>query len=230
MASTVSLEAFEHSTRGRRIVWILPTNSLELPAGFHEFLTTEAPKVQRKVLLCSPQTNEAWRHLELWDSILSLQSSQDWSLALTHCLYQPQPSLIVIAPEVKVPLAFYQKIGQAKDRPTVVQMHPLQTPFDRAHLAADIIIFPALTNPSDSEVDTLFAILQQTGTEQAKQSKQIFRDILRDTRAAGASVLVSTLGEQLGRASLYWYYATPPVRSAKSQQVLAVVKAVLERT
>lgn len=224
--ATVSLEAFEHPVVGRRIVWILPPNSLELPSGFQEFFPTN---LQRKVLLCTPQTNEAWRHVELWDSILSLQTPQDWSLALTHCLYQPNPSLVMIAPDVKVPLAFYQKIGQAKERPIVVQLHPLQIPFDRAQLAADVVVFPSLQSPTDTDIDTLFAILQQTGTEQAKQSKQIFKDILRDTRAARASVLVSTLGEQLGRASLYWYYATPQTKTPKAQQVLAVLKAILER-
>jgi hypothetical protein len=231
MATSVALEAFEHSLRGRRSVWILPNGkTIQYPSGFQELILSEPPLFQRKVLLLGPQTHEAWRQLDLWDSILTMKTPQDWTLALTHILYQPTPTLLLLPPELKVPQNFLVKLAQSQQRPTVVQLISLTSPFDRIHLTADALIFPLLDSPTDTQIDSLYAILQQTTTEQSKQSKQVFRDILRDTKAAQASVLVSSLGEALGRTSLYWYYATPQPVSSKAEELLLVLKTLLQRS
>jgi hypothetical protein len=223
--NTVSLEAFEHSLRGKRSVWIV--SSIGFPPGFSELIHSEMPHFQRKVLLCSPQTQDAWRLLDSWDSILCIQNNQDWSLALTHVLYQPNPSLICIAPELKTPTALFQK---TQNKQTIVQFVHLSThPFDRTLLNADAVIFPYIKSPTDSEIDTLYAILQQTTTEHAKQTKQVFKDILRDTRAAQASVLISSLGEQLGKANLYWYYATLKDKTPKEESLSLLLNTLVSR-
>ncbi len=222
--NTVSLEAFEHSLRGKRSVWIVP--SIGFPPGFCELIYSEMPHFVRKVLLTSPQSQEAWRFLENWDSILSIQNNQDWSLALTHVVYQPTPSLIIITPELKTPTTLFQK---TLNKQTIVQFALLSQPFDRTLLNADAVIFPYLKTPTESEIDTLYAILQMTTTEHAKQNKQVFKDILRDTRAAQASLLISSLGETLGKASLYWYYSTMKDKTPKEESLTLVLNTMVSR-
>ena len=228
MTEQVSLEAFEQNLRNRRSVWIV--TSSEFPPGFQDIILNEKPSYQRKVLLCSPKTSEVWKVLEKWDSILTISTNQDWSLALTHMLYQPKPALICITPELIVPYQAYQKLisNQRTYQVTLIQFAFLNSDFDRSFFAADCIIFPVVF--LEKEIDYLYTIVQQTNYEQKQhQSKQVFKDILRDTRSASASILLSSINEEKGKYCMYWYYANQSEKSEKTETFINIMKVLLNR-
>ena len=87
MAQTVALEAFEHSLRGKRSVWILgASQTIAFPPGFQDQILSETPAIQRKTLMIAPTTPESWRLMEKWDAILTITNNHDWSVALTFLL------------------------------------------------------------------------------------------------------------------------------------------------
>ena len=228
MTEQVSLEAFEQNLKNRRSVWIV--TSSEFPPGFQDMILNEKPSYQRKVLLCSSKSSEVWKMLEKWDSIITITTNQDWSLALTHMLYQPKPTLVCITPELIVPYQAYQKLisNQRTYQVTIIQFAFLNGEFDRSFFAADCIIFPIVS--LEKEIDYLYTIIQQTNYEQKqKQSKQVFKDILRDTRSASASILLSSINEQQGKYCMYWYYANLPEKSEKTETLVNVMKVLLSR-
>jgi hypothetical protein len=226
--SVVSLEAFEHNLRGKRTVWLLPVNSeIEFPPGFDQQILSENPPFQRKILLVSPKSSESWRYIDLWDIILTIHTNQDWSLALTQILYQPNPCIVCTAPEVIIPQVVIQKIANTRQdiRPTLVQFKHLA--FDITILTADAVVFPKVS--TDTEIDIVYNFIQHTSTEHSKQTKQVIKDILRDTRSAGAGIIVSSIGEVLGRASLYWYYTTQINKSYKVKNLSCIINTILSR-
>jgi len=226
--SVVALEAFEHNLRGKRTVWLLPTNQeIEFPPGFTEQILSENPPFQRKILIVSLKSSESWRYIDLWDIILTIHTNQDWSLALTQILYQPNPCLVCTAPEVNVPPVVIQKITNTRHdiRPSLVQFKNLT--FDASILTADAVVFPKVS--TDTEVDIVYNFIQHTSTEHAKQTKQVIKDILRDTRSAGAGLIISSIGEDHGRSSLYWYYATQTNKSHKVKNLSYIINTILSR-
>lgn len=227
MAGQISLEAFEQTLRNRRSIWILPQASNGFPPGFQEMILQENPAFQRKVLLCTKHTSDVLRYTEQWDSILTVVTGQDWSLALTHILYQPKPTLVVVAPELITPPQVYQKLNTTPRSITFVQFVPMrQQQFDRTFLTADCILFPPTLGTNEDEIETLYGILQQI---QQGQTKQTFREILRDTRTAGASILFSSIDEPQGRQCMYWYYATSQQKSPKVDAIITLFQSLLQR-
>ena len=218
----LSLEAFESNLRGHRCTWFITEKAKGFPPGFNDMIITENPPFQRKILIRTKQTEEIWKYIHDWDTILTVTTNQDWSLALTLILYQTTPSLVVIAPELNMPPQVYQKINGNKA--TLVQFAYLKQSVERTLLTADSILFQQIATDTDIEsVHTITTILGQPHT------KQNLRDIFRDTRSAGASILLSSIDEPQARQCMYWYYAVLPQKSKHLEPILNILEIILQR-
>lgn len=227
MNNVVQLEAFEAPIKGRRLCWYLAPNAPALyPPGFQEQAFTESPPFQRRILLTTRASSEAWKLTDRWDAILLPTTPTDWSLALTVILNQPPPALVVVAPGCQVPAAVFQKAAQAGAKaPTFVILQPLSLPLPPHPVSFDAVFYP----PSKAVDDTLTEAIQTS--LRGLLSSEILRnfelkDALKDLRGAGATLAVSSIGEQ--EPGLYWYYASEP--AAKGKDLLAsVVQTLLLR-
>lgn len=215
----LSLDAFESSLRSRKSTWFIQEGKVEFPPGFHDMVINENPNFQRTVLLIRKDSSELWRYLLHWDSILTIDTNQDWSLALTHILYQPKPSLIIVCPELIIPLQVLQKLNAI----TLIQFAYYKAPLNRLFLNTECIIMQQTS--SESDIDVIYSILQQTGQPHTKQN---LKDILRDTKTVSASILLSSIDEPKGK-QLYWYYASPIAKSSKVDLVMSLIQGVLNR-
>lgn len=215
----LSLDAFETSLRSRKSTWFIQEGQVAFPPGFNDMIMNDNPHFQRTVLLLNKDSSELWRYLENWHSILTIDSNQDWSLALTHLLYQPKPTLVIVCPEIFIPMQVLQKLNGL----TLVQFAYYKGTLNRAFLQTDCHLMQQ--TGLDQEVDFIYSILQQSNQPHTKQN---LKDILRDTKTASASILISGIDEPKGK-QLYWYYAPPIAKSSKVDLVMGLMQSVLQR-
>jgi hypothetical protein len=168
----------------------------------------ESPAFQRKVLLSSPASSEAWKLVDRWDAILHPVSGADWSIAVAVVCNQPAPCFIVVTPEVKVPLAFFQKLQQAGQKtPTLLYFQTLALPLliPSTQITFDATFFPSSSVMEESVLEATQAVLQQNIPSDTLRNF-VLKDAIRDLRSAGATLVVSSIEEQF--PTLYWYYAS----------------------
>ena len=228
MGNVVQLEAFEAQIRGKQLRWFLvPDAPISYPPGFQEQCFIESPPFQRKILLTSHTSSEAWCLVDKWDAIVKPSTGTDWSICLSLVLNQPYPCIVCITPEVKVPAAFFQKCKQAnKKAPTIVCFQVLKAPVPHTSISFDATFFPPSTVLEESCQEATSTILQQT------LHSDIFRqfnlkDAVRDLKGAGATLIVSSIEDSI--PTLYWYYAVPQKSEGKSL-LASVVQTLLLRS
>ena len=222
MNNVVQMEAFEAPLRSRRIRWFLsPNQPTTYPPGFQEQLFLETPPFQRRILLTTSASSEAWKLVDRWDAILLLHTAADWSLALTVCINQPAPALVILTPELKPPPAFFTKCQTLGLKgPTIVHFQILTLPVPPAAITFDATFFPPSKSFDDTTLEATQIILQQTLSSNVLRNFDL-KDAIRDLRGAGATIVVSCIGEQ--EAVLEWFYAT----EAKVKQK-DIVSAILQ--
>ena len=228
MSNVVQLEAFESSLKARRIRWFVPPGAPTLyPPGFQEQIFTESPPFQRRILITSPLSSEAWKMTERWDAVLVPQTPMDWSLVLTILLNQPPPSLIITTPETRVPPQIFQKCAMlGLKAPTIVCLQTLALPLQPAPITFDATFFPPAKAAEDTLMDAIQASLQSVISGDKLASFSV-KDALKDLRGAGAALVVSAIDDP--EPSLYWYYASEP--KSKGKDLLAsVVQTLLSRS
>jgi len=228
MANVVQLEAFEAQIRGKQLRWFLvPDGPISYPPGFQEQCFIESPPFQRKILLTSHTSSEAWCLVDKWDAIVKPSTGTDWSICLSLVLNQPYPCIVCITPEVKCPPAFFQKCKQANQKaPTIVCFQILKAPIAQQPISFDATFFPPSVVLEDNCHEAATSILQQT------LHSDIFRhfnlkDAIRDLKGAGATIIVSSIEDSI--PTLYWYYAVPQKSEGKSL-LASVVQTLLLRS
>jgi hypothetical protein len=228
MSTVVQLEAFEAQIRGRQLRWFLAPNApISYPPGFQEQCFIESPPFQRKVLLTSSNSSEAWCLVEQWDAILKPVSGVDWSIALSLLLNQPYPCIVCSTPELKVPQAFFQKCKQAGQKaPTFVWFQVLKMPVPQSPCSFDATFFPPSTVLEDICHEAATSVLQQTLPSDSFRQFSI-KDAVRDLKGAGATLIVSSIEDPV--PTLYWYYAAPHKSEGKSL-LASVVQTLLLRS
>ena len=213
---SVQLEAFESSIKNRRLRWFL-TDIVSYPPGFQEQVYTESPPFQRKLLITSHKSSEAWKLVDAWDAIFIPQSPLEWSLILAYIQNTPL-SIVCLTPEVQTPTAFYQKA-----QTTTVTFMSIASPNITPLILFDATFFP----PAHS----LELYLEQTKTLlNSLVSGEVLRtfvlkDAIRDLNAAGATLVISSIEES--KASLYWYYVSEI--SQKNRLLDTVIQTLLKR-
>jgi hypothetical protein len=227
MSNVVQLEAFEAPIRAKHLRWFLvPDYPIAYPPGFQEQCFIESPPFQRKVLLTASSSSEAWKVIDQWDAILLPTASSDWSIVLAVVLNQPQPCLVVLAPEVKAPIAFFQKCRQMGAKaPTLVCFQVLKVPIPPAPISFDATFFPSSSCLETLCLESTQLVLQQSLPAESLRSFSL-KDALRDLKSAGATLVVSSIEDT--RPTLYWYYATP-IKGEKGSLLATVVQTLLLR-
>jgi hypothetical protein len=227
MSHVVQLEAFEAPLRGRRIRWFLaPGAPVTYPPGFQEQCFIESPPFQRRILLTTHASSEAWKLVDRWDSVFVPSTAQDWSLILTVALNQPPPSLIIATPEVRVPPAFFQRCqATGAKAPTIVCFQTLQLPLQQAPVTMDATFFPPFKTMDDALMEATQAALQQLVSSDIMQNF-VLKDAMRDLRSAGATIVISSIGD--ATQSLYWYYAAESA-SKKKDLFASIIQTLLSR-
>ncbi len=227
MSNVVQLEAFEAPLRNKRIRWFLsPNQPTTYPPGFQEQLFLETPPFQRRILLTTSSSSEAWKLVDRWDAILLLHTSADWSLALTVCMNQPAPALIIMTPELKPPPAFFTKCQTLGAKaPTLVHFQTLQLPIPSASITFDATFFPPSKSFDDTTLEATQAVLYQILSSTILRNF-VLQDAIRDLKGAGASIVVTTIGEQ--EATLEWYYAVE-TKTKQKDMLTSVIQTLLLR-
>ncbi len=227
MSNVVQLEAFEAPLRNRRICWYVTPNAPALyPPGFQEQAFTESPPFQRRILITHRGASEAWKLTDNWDAILLPTTPTDWSVALTVLLNQPPPALVLVTPGCVIPPQVFQKAAQAGAKaPTFIVLQTLSLPLQMQPILFDATFYPPSKAVDDTLVDAIQASLQKIVSVEILRTFDI-KDALKDLRGAGATLAVSSIGEQ--EPNLYWYYASEP--TTKGKDVLtSVVQTLLMR-
>jgi hypothetical protein len=227
MSNVVQLEAFESSLQARRIRWFVPPGATALyPPGFQEQTFTESPPFQRRILITSPASSEAWKMTDRWDAVLMPQTPTDWSLVLTLLMNQPPPTLVLCTPETKVPSQIFQKCMTLGNKaPTIICLQTLSLPLPPVPITFDATFFPPAKAVEDTLMDAMQTALQSLMSAD-KLGNFTVKDALKDLRGAGATLAVSSIDDV--SPSLYWYYASEP--KSKGKDLLAsVVQTLLSR-
>jgi len=222
---SVQLEAFEASIKGRRLRWFLtPDSPIAYPPGFQEQVYTESPAFQRKILLTSHQSSEAWKVVDRWDTIFTPQTPMEWSLILAFLQNTPTPSCILITPEVQVPVAFYQKSLHQTIPPTIVALSMISSPTLTPLISFDATFFPSAKELEGFTEQTTL-VLQSLLTPDILRTF-VLKDAIRDLKSAGATIVVSSIEES--KSSLYWYYTSES--STKGKQLIdIIIQTLLKR-
>lgn len=224
MANVVQLEAFEAPLHTRRIRWFLSAQSpAAYPPGFKEQCFLESPPFTKRILLTATQSSEAWKVADRWDVVFVPSSPADWSLALTVILHQPAPTIVILTPECRAPPAFFHKLQQAGAKaPLVVQFAFLTVPPPAPQISFDATFFPPARKLEDAAVEATQVVFHQLLSAHALQ-QFILKDAIRDLKAAGASFVISSIGDP--EATIYWYYATE--QKSKANDVLSATLQTL---
>jgi hypothetical protein len=210
------LEAFESSIKNRRLRWFL-TDLIAYPPGFQEQVYNESPPFQRKVLISSHKSSEAWKLVDVWDAVFLPQAPLEWSLILAYLQNTPL-SIVCISPEVQTPTAFYQKA-----QTTTVTFVSISTPNITPLITFDATFFPP-AHSLDSYLEQTKTLLNSLVSPDILRTF-VLKDAIRDLHSAGATLVVSSIEES--KASLYWYYVSEsPV---KNQLLDRVVSTLLRR-
>jgi hypothetical protein len=227
MSNVVQLEAFEAPLHTRRIRWFLaPGSPAAYPPGFVEQVFTESPPFTKRILLTSHASTEAWKLVDRWDIIFCPSTSADWSLILTIITHQQAPVLVVATPELKIPPIIYQKCSQQGAKaPLIVQLATLSLPATAAAITFDATFFPPSKLLEDSVLEATQASLAQTISSNAMQGF-VLKDAIRDLKGAGASIVVSCIGE--AEPCLYWYYATEQ-KNSSNDIITSVIRTLSMR-
>ncbi len=227
MSNVVQLEAFEAPLRNRRIRWFLtPNQPITYPPGFQEQCFIESPPFQRRILLTTHASSEAWKLVDRWDAVFVPATPQDWSLVLTVALNQPPHCLIIATPEVRVPAAFFQRCqATGVKAPTIVCFQTLQLPLQQAPVTMDATFFPPSKAMDDTLMEATQAALQQLLSSDTMRNF-VLKDAIRDLKSAGATIAVSIIGEEM--PTLYWYYAAE-IASKKKDLFASIVQTLLAR-
>ena len=219
----IKVDAFESSLHGRHVRWFL-NDTIYYPPGFLEQCLTETPPFQRKFLVMDTKTSEAWKFVDTWDAIFVPQSNTDWSLIITYLQYQPTPTLVVLLTE-QIPPAFFQKCRNIKSQqiqPTLIHFQSLSANLKTStNITYDEIFFPKI---KEDTTEILQEILKQS-ISQERMKGLILKDIFRDLRSSGASLVISYDRTRL--AGLFWYYMSENTK--KENLTTCVLQTLLYR-
>jgi hypothetical protein len=221
--SSISLEAFDANLRGRISQWVLPSQEFcTLPNGFYDQLISGAPVFQTNILLLSKLDSKAWLLAYSWDITFIPESPTDWSLLLSILQHLKGPHLIVTAPKLQVPQAFWQKcLTISKVAPTCACLKDI-TDTNQITFLPNFIFFPRLDLITDTQFTKIPSMLP-VSIQQSILNLDL-RSIYRELRGSGASLCLSLIDsrmstqgtlQQNGNTPSYiatWFY--PEINSA----------------
>jgi len=179
---------------------------------------TESPPFQRKILISSQQSSEAWKLVDTWDAVFVPQSPIEWSLILAYLQNTPKPSIVILTPEVQPPLAFYQKSTGT----TLVAFSLISQVTTATQVSFDATFLPPAKDLDN--VEQINILLQRLVASENLHNFSL-KDAVRDLKSAGATLVISSIEES--KSSLYWYYVSE--MSQKNRLLDTVIQTLLKR-
>jgi len=204
--SSISLEAFDGSLRGKLSHWILPSQDFcALPNGFQDQVLSTTPAFQTHILLMTRNDSKAWLLAYPWDMTFTPDTPTDWSLLLSILQHLKKPILIVTTPKTNAPAAFWQKCLTIQNQtPTCICLRDMPTDDTGAIQPAtslpNSIFFPRLDTITESQFTKLSSILPLPA-QQFIQTLDL-RSVYRDLRGAGASLCLSLTDSRFSTSGL----------------------------
>ena len=207
-SSVVSLDAFEASLRGTVACWFLKDDTPAHGAGAADQIYTESPPIQRKILLTGPTTSQAWSVVDSWDVVYRVSGMNDWGLALAILQNQSAPYVACVAPELKPPAAFFQKLA-AKPNPrmTMILYSVLGVGTFSANPYVSSYFFPAVSPMETVQIEHMESILRAL----VGNTSFALKDTLKDIYSSQAGLAISKVG--YSAYHVFWYYATASART-----------------
>jgi hypothetical protein len=204
--SSISLEAFDGSLRGKLSHWILPSQDFcALPNGFQDQILSTTPAFQTHILLMTRNDSKAWLLAYPWDMTFTPDTPTDWSLLLSMLQHLKKPILIITTPKTVAPAAFWQKCLTIQNQtPTCVCLRDM--PADDSQTIQPVttmpnsIFFPRLDSITESQFTKLSSILPAPA-QQFIQTLDL-RSVYRDLRGAGASLCLSLTDSRFSTSGL----------------------------
>jgi hypothetical protein len=196
--SSISLEAFDGSLRGKISQWVLQSNDIcALPSGFQDHILSGANPFQTNILLMSKQDSKAWLLSHTWDLTFIPETTNDWSLVLSLLQHLKKPILLVTTPKCNAPQAFWHKCQTMQGQPpTCAILRELPSDITIASISVPhVVFFPKLDTLTEAQFIKIPSTLH-TSIQQSIQSLDL-RSLYRELRGAGASLCLSLTDSRL---------------------------------
>lgn len=205
--SSISLEAFDETLRGRISQWFLSSDACSLPNGFYDQLISGSTPFQTNILLLSKQDSKAWHLTFPWEMTFIPESQTDWGLILSILQHLKSPILIVTTPKLQIPSAFWTKIMPHSKNLTFACLRDLSSDNNSTFLPQSIF-FPRLDNITDTQFLKITSSLSPF-IQQSIQNLDL-RSIYKELRGSGASLCLSKTDSRLmGQNALQQVGTTP---------------------
>ncbi len=220
--SVISLDAFEASLRGSISTWYLKDDTPAHGAGYADQVYTESPPIQRRILLSAPATSQAWSVVDTWDIHYKVSAVTDWGIVLAILQNQQVPYVVCVAPELKPPAGFFQKLV-AKPNPRMTMI--LYSVLDGSAFVANPYV-SAYFFPSVSPMDTVqVEYIERIQRALLGNAPFVLKDALKDIYSAQAGLVVSKVG--YSAFHVFWYYASAAAKA--KTPLLEVIQAYLSQ-
>lgn len=219
----LQLEAFEASPRNHRIQWYLQKDSpYGFPPEFQSIVLSDNPQYARMILLLADNSPEAWKLSANYTLIFKPHTPQDWGLLVTAIANSPQPTLVISAPELRIPLAFFQKCPKV----TLVQFSYLDEQTPPMVILPAAVFFPFIRNMDDPNLDVIQKYMPLYFPSEMVRTFSL-RDALQDMKVSGACLAINTIDEPKNKGTLCWYYTQMPHK--EKNNIYDVIQTLLNR-
>ena len=219
--SSISLEAFDGTLRGKLSQWVVPSSVCALPLGFHDQIMSTAT-FSTCILLTSKVDSKAWLLSHSWDMTFSPETSTDWSLMLSIIQHLKKPILIVSTPKTIVPQTFWQKCLTGTGIVTCACLKDISDLASQTSYPYYAIFFPSLEVINEIQLtQCLLPYLKDID----------HRSLYRELRGSGASICLSILDSKMNPSyTPTWFYPEKNTPLFLSQPDLrSILLAVSER-
>ena len=212
---TIALEAFEASLRGTNMLWYLLDRLTVYPPGFTDQIFADGVPFARRLLITSSQTPPGWRLADDYDLIFRCQTGIEWSVLLTYITNAPKPMLIICAPFCTPPPNFLQRVPQTATLVAFAYMNQTAAQLSIQNYSSILLPPLSLDNISSISFPNHLGIPNPSWNQNS---------VLRDLHGAGASLVVSSVGDRTMQKQYYWYYTSKNQHSAWTlQQVQSIL-------
>ena len=212
--TTVSLEAFDGSLKGKLSLWILPSDSYCLPLGFQDQLLSGTDAYGTSIFLFAKTDSKAWYLSYSWNMTFSPETAADWSLLLSLFQHLKKPLLVVSSPSLSVPQAFWQKCMTGSNSITCIALSYIDS--KPTQIPCHAIFLPSLTRINELQLtESLYPFIKDID----------HRSLYKELRGSGASICLVKLDSKSLQFTPMWFY---PEKNTSLQLDTSEIKLILQ--
>lgn len=193
--STIQIDGFNTNLHGCRILCQGPFTEGKY-APIMESIQKMRDPFKKKILLTRASFSLCQMAPLQYDASFQVKDTSDWTLILTYITYAPKP-LLVVAEEVVIPDALWQKLSKSTTFVNISSSHVLNVrPYDA-------IFFASIEELTISYAEYVFKVLQSVYKSSYTQKEH--KEVLQELRLAGAGICWTRHEELITGGSIYWY-------------------------